>query len=311
MIFTKTQIDNILNIIDKNTIIYGAVNVGVDQLSPYDKFILESYGIDIEKLQEDFPLFQQPFYFGRLTQILGDKNAKKLTYDDFLSYLTKGQYIPLNNIEKVMLESAKQRSYSHIKGLGEKQKDSVRNILNNEDQRKRSKYEKTIREEVERGIKDRDSLSNIANNISKRTGDWQRDMGRIIDTEMNTIMQEGRAAQVKREEGTEAKVYKTVYPLACRHCIRLYLTQGIGSKPKVFTLKELEANGTNINVKVADWKPTIGSTHPWCRCNLYRVFPGQVWDEEKEMFVYPEKTERKVEITKKDKITVGDKVFYV
>jgi hypothetical protein len=311
MIFTQQQIQQILKIVDKNTILYGAINVGTDVLSEYDKFVLESFGIDIKTLQKDFPLFQQPFYFGRLTQILGDKNAKQLNYDDLLSYLRKGQYHPLNNLEKDMLEGAKIRSYSHIKGLGEKQKGSIVNAIGEEDQRKRSKYEKVIREEVERGIKDRDSLANIVSNIGKRTGDWQRDMGRIVDTEMNNIMQEGRAAQVKREKGKEARVYKDVYEKACRFCIKFYLTNGIGSQPKIFKLSELEANGTNIGKKQADWVPTLGGVHPWCRCNLYNLLPGQEWDEERGEFRYPGKIEEKVEITKKDKIIVGDKVFYV
>ena len=311
MIFTPIQIQEILKIIDKNTIVYGAINVGTDVLSEDDKFILKRYGIDIKKLHEEFPLFQQPFYFGRLTQILGDKNTQKLEYSDFLNYLQRGQYHPLNLLEKDMLELAKHRSYSHIKGLGEKQKSSIVNIIFEEDIKKRAKYEKIISEEIQTAIQDRGSLSSIVSGIGHRTGDWQRDLGRIADTEMNNIMQEGRAAQIKRESGKDAKVYKDVYQGACRHCIRLYLTRGLGSKPIVFTLEELESNGTNIGKKQVDWVATLDGIHPWCRCNLHHVIPGQEWDQEKGDFAYPEKFERKVEITKKDKITVGDKVFYV
>lgn len=61
---------------------------------------------------------------------------------------------------------------------------------------------------------------------------------------------------------------KLVWSGNCKHCVRLYLTSGIGSEPKIFKLSELIANGSNIGKKVADWKPTLDPIHPYCRCNL-------------------------------------------
>ena len=98
---------------------------------------------------------------------------------------------------------------------------------------------------------------------------------------------------------------------ACRHCIRLYLTQGMGSQPKIYTLKQFLENGSNIGRKVDDWKAVLESTHPWCRCNLQYVPEGTIWNEEKKMFVYPEKYERKIERKSKVIITVGTKRFEV
>lgn len=98
----------------------------------------------------------------------------------------------------------------------------------------------------------------------------------------------------------------------CRHCIRLYLTGGTGSEPKLFTIKELMGNGTNIGRKVNDWRPTIiTSTHPFCRCLARRYMKGDIWDKETRMFKQPENYERKVAPKARVKIQVGDKVFNV
>lgn len=202
-----------------------------------------------------------------------------------------------------MLNIAKARTYGHIKDLGKNMGSDVNSIILEKSR------EKAIKEELERGITERRSLQGIVSEIGHRTGDWQRNLGRIVDTEYNTIFQQGRAEQLKREYGDDVMVYKDVYPGACRHCIRLYLTGGIGSKPIVFKLKTLEANGTNVGKKVADWKATVGSTHPHCRCNLHYFDTKKVWDDDKNDFVYPDNY--KPMERKKNKLTVGNKVFWV
>ncbi len=47
----------------------------------------------------------------------------------------------------------------------------------------------------------------------------------------------------------------------CPDCRRLFLEDGA---PRVFPLSELRANGTNVGVKRANWKPVLGPVHPWC-----------------------------------------------
>lgn len=50
----------------------------------------------------------------------------------------------------------------------------------------------------------------------------------------------------------------------CPDCVRLHLTAGPGSPPRIFKLSELQANGTNVGKKRAAWKAVIGPVHPWC-----------------------------------------------
>ena len=301
MIFTKAQVENLLNIIDFTTSLFITTQLGEDSLSTHDKYILNKFGFDYKKIIQKYPPYLQSFMFGRLTAWLSDNQSSQIAYKDFEKYLTSKQYIPLTKKEKTLYDISINRSYNHIKNLSNKRKDHLKQTISEED----------VRSEISESIKERTSIQNIVSNWGNKTGDWQRDYGRIAETEMNSIFQLGRATQIEEQFGTDQLVWKQVFPLACRHCIKLYLTGGIGSQPKLFTLQELQENGTNVGRKVADWLPVVDSTHPFCRCHLYYLPEGQRWNEEKGKFEYPEKYVQKIKRTQKNKITVGDKVFWV
>jgi len=312
MIFTTEQIKNILTTVDLNSKYLAAEILGTDILSEQDLKDLEFWGFDIKKIENSYPTFLQAYYWGKLSELIGDYNAGKINYNDFTQYLKKGQYQPLTNLEKYSLEAAKNRTYRHITGLGEGMKNDFQNILTQTELERREEYEKVIKKELEKGVADRKSLNQIVSELGHKSSDWDRNWGRIVDTEMNNIFQEGRAAQIKQKESKDALVYKDVYPEACRHCIKAYLTNGLGSKPKVFKLSELEANGTNIGKKVIDWKPVIHSTHPHCRCTLHKVIKGQEWNEETKQFEFPKNRKRKdYGVKAKIIVHVGNKKFEV
>lgn len=285
--------------------------LGREALSSYDRFILNKHGIDPDKLSEgkDTTYFEM-FMWGKLATILSDPQCSELTYEDFEKYIKRGQYIPLTTFENQKLDIAKQRTYGHLKGLGDKMKQTINGIVVEQDSKRREEYEKVIKGELERGVVDRKSVSSIISEIGHKTDDWRRDWGRIVETEMNSIYQLGRAEQISKDKGSEALVFKTVFEKACRFCIKFYLTNGLGSKPRVFKLAELQANGSNVGKKQADWKPVIESVHPFCRCQLQLIPKGYEWDEEESKFKPTEK-ELTFKRTAKAKLTIGDKVMLV
>lgn len=312
MIFTRDQLEEILKIIDSNIIQYSVGILGTDILSKNDKNLLNNFGVNIDKLSQDFPEFVKMYHWGRLSQILGNLNASKVDYQNFIKYLKKGQFDPLTSIERSMLDVSKQRTYSHIKKLGEDIKNNVNNTINNVEQINRPEYEKIIKESLNRGIQDRKSLQQIVGDIGGQTQDWTRNLGRLVDTEFNNIFQEGRARIIKEKHGGDARVYKDVYNDACRWCIKLYLIKGLGSEPIIFTLDELISNGSNIGKKTSDWLATLYGIHPYCRCTLYYLQPGLEWNKETKRFEFPEIKESKYkDIKSKIEIIVGDKKFYV
>ena len=259
--FLPIDIQYITQIINQHYSFMIFTFLGEGVLSDYDRAILESYGIDIEKLREEFPPYMQMFMLGRLTAILEEKQSKELTQEDFQKYLEKGQFIPLSEREREEYSISREMTYSHLKGLANKVTDSTRNKMLEENKKQ------LIQEVISEGVKDRKSISSIVSDLGHRTGEWDRDWTRIVTTEMQNIYNQGRASMVARKFGDDSLVWKQVYPLACKHCIRLYLTYGIGSEPRVFKLSTLIENGNNIGRKVDDWKAVVPVTHPYCFSN--------------------------------------------
>ena len=124
----------------------------------------------------------------------------------------------------------------------------------------------------------RSTTRRMVSDLGHATGDWSRDLQRIMTTEGHDAVQNGVAEAWKAQELEEAEaqgraprrrvVFKLPRPDACRHCIRLHLDGGV---PRLFHLDDVEANGTNVGRKTAQWLVVIGTTHPWCGCPLLRV----------------------------------------
>lgn len=311
MLFTTEQVTELLNLLEYHHLFVFSTNFGTDILSEADKSLLKTFGVDIEKISKETPLYEKMFLFGRLSGILKDDQVNSIDYPNFLEFIKSGQYIPLNKRERFELEIAKRKTYTHLKGFKEKARGEFESIIIGEEQRRRQEYETAIQEETEKGVADRKSTQKIVSELGHRMENWNHDWNRIVTTEMNNIFQQGRAEVFREIGGEDTLVYKTVYPGACRHCIRLYTTKGIGSKPRVFKLSNLIKNGTNIGRKVIDWLATLFSVHPLCRCHLVRIPKGYIWSDEKKKFVMPENIERKVIRTSKIRISVGKLSFEI
>ena len=237
--------------------------------------------------------------------------------DFHYQYVEKEQYPELTSREKAEYNAAAMRSYSYIKGMGTRIKDSLSSTISEEEMKiavaeREREVETAIREELTEGVLKRKSVQSIVSSLGHRLDEWNRDWGRIVATEMENIFQIGIAQTIMKEHGIHAKVYKDVFPGGCRYCINAYTTNGIGSKPVIFDLSELIANGTNIGRKSKDWKAVLTNIHPFCRCMLRYVPDGYEWDDKTQSFE-PKKTDesKRVQRKSKVKITVGTKHFEV
>lgn len=94
---------------------------------------------------------------------------------------------------------------------------------------------------------------------------------------VNTIRSEEYEGTVYNLEVEEDESY-FANGLAVHNCLRLHL--GPDGNPRLFRLSTLEANGTNVGKKAADWKPGVGPVHPHCQCVLQRVPTGWGFDED-------------------------------
>lgn len=309
MIFTESQKRELYQIIQTQVNNLIGINLGFDILFPKDKELLKKHGINPDQ-KIDWPPYLQSFMFGRLAAYLSDSQLKTLTYEDFIQYLLRHQYTALSQREIKEYNIARQKTYAHIQNIGDRLKSNLEISINNEDQKYTSISEKYIKDEVKSAILRKESVKAIVSNLIKKTGLINTDWGRIVDTEMHDIYSRGKAAVFKDGFGLEQKVYKQTYSGACRWCIKLHLKNGIGSEPIAYTLEQLYQNGTNIGLKPENWKAVIGSTHPFCRCDLRLIFNDEKWDKEKKKFVVSSNNQT---INRKSKvyIKVGEKEFYI
>jgi hypothetical protein len=105
-------------------------------------------------------------------------------------------------------------------------------------------------------------------------------MQRLAATEMQFAREEGAAHELQRgRDPKDVRVAKMPTPDACKDCVRLHLTDGKGSAPRIFKLSELQANGTNVGRNRQAWEATVGPVHPWCECALLEVPDGWGFDE--------------------------------
>lgn len=310
MKFTQDIIDEITEIVDFHfaKIVWGIF--GNTFLPKKDKEILKKHGFDIKKLQSQIPPYWQNWMFGLLSGKLKDLDTKKITYKDFLKYLQRMQFEPPTPTEIEMYNLACQRTYGYLKGLGDKTKKDISSYITQQELDSRMKIENTIKEEVKRGVLNRSTTQKIASNIASSLNSWDRDWNRIVATEYQSVFNMGRMQSMMREEGEKTKFYFDVYPGACQDCIRLYLTNGVGSQPRLFSYKELVDNGTNIGRRRREWKATVFGIHPFCRCTINKYIDKDVWNKKTRTFEMPKEYKRKTAPHARVKITVGDKVFY-
>ena len=199
---------------------------------------------------------------GKISAALGPVTVRTLSYDQILEMLKRMH--PTTNVERKAAQYATDHAGQYIRGLED---DMVRDV--------RLASTKTsvqvLREEVSNAINDRTTpsqlKSNLFNLIDHRGRDWQR----IASTELQNAIQHGIYHEIREsaEQGDMALCYKRPAPNACKHCKRLYLSDG---KPKIFRLKDLIVS--NAGQKAANWKPCIEATHPWCGCQLFMLPKG-------------------------------------
>lgn len=309
--FSVSQIDEILSILDYHFLHVFSTQFGTQGLSNDDIRILENYGVNVAEVGRGLSTFDKMFLLGKLSSILNEQQIRSVNFDDFQKYIKQGQYRPLTKREQYELDIARKKTYVHLKGIRSKAKGEFETILLNSEGSFRKRYEEAITDETAKGVALRKTNKEIISELGHRMDNWKHDWNRIVETEMNNIFQEGRAAEIMEKHGEDAIVYKDVYPGACRHCIEKYLTNGFGSEPRKFKLKDLIAKGNNIGKKVKDWVATLWSLHPHCRCTINFLPKGYKWNAEKKTFEIPKDFERKVERKMKIVIHVGDKIFEV
>ena len=142
MIFTVSQVEELLSILEYHFLFTISTNYGTEALNKQEIDILSSFGVNINEISKTIPQFDRMYLLGKLTGILSEPQVNTLNFDDFLKYIKTGQYQSLTHLEKIQLDIARRKTYTHLRGLKEKAKQQFEStILSNE-----SNYQNVVKE---------------------------------------------------------------------------------------------------------------------------------------------------------------------
>lgn len=291
MIFTQSQILDMLDIMKRYELIFIAQQLGLQFLSQNDIAILLSAGIDVNQFKNNRGVIEDAFLFGLLAQAIGDDRAKKMNYKQFKKFVSSKNFVPLNEVEEYALQQVKSRAYTDITNLGARMRTSLSNSVLRNNQQQALVVQQIIKKKTIDAIKMRKGARGLAADLAETSKDWEVDWLRISYFLTHEAYNTGRAQSILREYGQDAEVWFDVYEGACDSCRKLYLTDpdDEDSEPIVFKLKDIIANGNNIGRKKANWLPTISPVHPYCRCSVNHKRPGYTWDANLHSFNKPTK----------------------
>lgn len=277
MVFTPDQISEILELIDVYVLNNAIGTVSGAYLTDQERALLDKYGINYTNRIQSV---DDAFRYGMLSQTL--VGAKNLNYEQIKKRIKSKNFLPLTIDEQAAIDALRLYNYGELKGLGNRLKGSANAIAIEIDNVIRQQYEKVVKTQAIQAKMNREGVKQLTSRLGHATGDWARDFDRMSDYLLHRAHSEGRVHAIKRQEVLGDQAYIIVQNTACNSCRRLYLN-GDGS-PKVFPLKELIANGTNVGRKQADWKPVIPPAHPWCYCEVSQKYHWEEWNPETQQF---------------------------
>lgn len=283
------KLDKILKALDKYVLFFIAFRVGKDILSSSEKENLKKTGIDYDKIPSSMSTVENVFKFGIISSYIEENAIKKISLDKLNKVINSKKILTLTNVEKDAITGLKTKMYYDIKKENEKIKryftDSFMDI-------------KTVENLTEKTIKERKGVNYLSKMFENHYKNFEKDFDAIAQYNLHGAFEHGRVIGIKKQYGGKHLIFKDVYPFACKDCQRLFLTNGIGSDPILFSLDELLANGSNIGLKREDWKPTINAVHPYCNCTTNRVpynFSKEEYEKGEWEFDYSIRNFKKIE----------------
>lgn len=254
-----------------------------------DKFLTEEEKSDLREKPSVESFIEQAFFLGRLQAVVKKKEYSSLSLEKLQEYKKDTSLSPE---DLAALEQIQANAGAYIKELASHIDRTVFTALYGSDSEELgvAVVRDVLRHELADAIRDKKHYADVAAKLSSKLKEVHgKDWKLIARTELHQAKQRGVASMIKSGKGIYsvgggpgAKVSVLTDTGRCKDCARLYETQD--GSPKIFTLSELESNGTNafrnhskqggIHIH---WVPVIPPSHPRCWCKLVFVPPGYEW----------------------------------
>lgn len=275
-LLTPEQLQEIRQIVDDHHDAF-VVNTVSPEAVPQETLVrLQEQGLVNVKIES----VKDAYIYGQLMAMMQSPQIANMSYEQFKQHIRRNP-IPLSEAEMHAVRMAQMNAGQYCKGLGNRVNIATGDTLIEADAALRARTEGVIRDATALNIARRQTVQRLKSDLGWASKDWARDWDRIAVTEKQTAMQRGVADHYRGRYGGDVLVAKRPMPDACRHCKRVFL--GPDGQPRIFKLRDLEENGTNVGRKANDWLAVVGTVHPHCQCQLVRVPAGWGFNEEGEM----------------------------
>lgn len=280
MLFTSRQINSITESVDFHHSLFILNECGISVLSKADKVLLRKGGINLDDYKGKITPIEYSYNFGRMESTVRDKSTlKKLNLKQYKEFVDSNtDKFKLTKEDRYNIKVAQQRLYNDIKRAGADIKaDLTQSLVEVSQLYPDAKKTKSGTRKV---------LNVISKKLSENNKKYSNRFEKISSYNMHSSYQEGMSAQILQEFGPNAKVWFKVHPQACPVCVKTYLKNGPGSPPRIFYLRTVIANGSNIGRKTKDIKSSLQALHPHCRCKMNKIPKGKIkWSIRQNSFI--------------------------
>jgi hypothetical protein len=287
MYFYFYQIEELLKIIDGNQKVCGS-DFGPEFLSNEDQNILLKNGVDYKKwVSKSADSVFTYFNFGMLADSLKAAERSNFSYKQIEEFIRKGKYLPVPQKHLGAINSLQNQSFEDSIGIGNKIFCDKNKILPDNSIGAQILF---LRTEIINGIAEHKTTKQIASDVAHITGDWGRDFAQIIEYHIKWATEEAELLEIKkRNPNKDVLVYKWVSKNGCSSdCIKIFLTDGLGSEPRSFKLSDVETFVDKEQIETFKIKCPIKPLHNWCSCSIFEKPPGYLWNSEKQSFSTPD-----------------------
>ena len=283
----QKKIDKVIDRYGKAIIVRysGASFITQEELSD-----LLSQGILTPEMLEGATV-EDAYLIGRLrSEMTDEERNSQLDPADFHRQ-NFGKVATMSEKHVKVIESIKANSHNALEGLVSTIRNKVNGaFLRSNFERSQEYLGEEIKNVLEEAYIENKSLGKLVQDLKKQMKDFSSKYQTIVTTEMTKAINAGAADLILEKEKTKSTSDVYVYFLTvhdnrlCPVCSSLYLTSA--GTPRVFTMSEVIANGSNYGKKRPQWKASLQGVHPNCRCLVRKISDGWGFKAGSDQMVY-------------------------
>lgn len=270
MLTSKRLLNEIDDIVERAYLSFLFMLIGEDFLTPEQKIRVESLGLIMGRR----PLIELLYLLVRQRSTPGYR--KDRTLNELLDEFASTGILPvINDTHQYSIDHAKAEIHETLESAKREMKKKVKQAILKENNDLKNQIEVSrISSVPQLAQMKEEALKRLLVTVATLIPTIHTAFVKAFTTSLtnfvnNAAVDQATTTVVSTQQPKEVRVYKEVIndDDLCQWCAKFY--RNADGSPKVYALKDLQANGSNEGKPKSQWRPVIGSTHPRCRCQLH------------------------------------------